>query len=131
MRRFAILISISWLFFACNQAEKDINTAEDLEATDFIFSFPEKSLPIQYNSKELSKKESDSFFIKSSVISKFIPDSVFKEDFPQLKKTRFFRKARYKAEETNETYLFLTAEEKNNKKLYLLCFNEKNEFATA
>jgi hypothetical protein len=131
MCRFAKWLTIALVFCACNQAEKDINTAEDLESSDFISSFPEKPLPLQYNTKELNKKESDSFYIKSSVVTKFIPDSVFKKDFPQLKKTRFFRKARYKAEETNETYLFLTAEEKNNKKIYLLCFNEKNEFAAA
>jgi hypothetical protein len=57
--------------------------------------------------------------------------SIFNPDFKQLKKVKFYRKGRYKSEETNETYLFLTAEERNSKKVYLVCFNEKNEFATA
>jgi hypothetical protein len=131
MRIGFIWIVISTLFFACGQKEKDINSADDIETTDFIASFPEKELPIQFNSKDLNKNESDSFFIKSTVVSKFIPDSVFKSDFRQQKNIKFYRKARYKAEETNETYLFLTAEEKNNRKIYLICYNEMNEFAAA
>jgi hypothetical protein len=131
MRISCIWIFISLLFFACGQKEKDINSSEDLETSDFIASFPEKELPIQFNSKDLNKKESDSFFLKTTVVTKFIPDSIFKSDFKQIKNIKFFRKARYKAEETNETYLFLTAEEKNNKKVYLVCYNEKNEFAAA
>ncbi|MEY3178087.1 MAG: hypothetical protein RJB42_328 [Bacteroidota bacterium] len=131
MRKAFTLILISLFFFACKQQEKDINTDEDIETTDFILAFPEKQLPIQFNSKDINQKESDSFYIKSSVVSKFIPDSVFRPDFKQLKKVKFYRKARYKAEETNETYLFLSAEEKNNKKVYLVCYNENNEFAAA
>ena len=124
-------IIISLFFFACQQQEKDINADEDIETTDFILAFQEKQLPIQFNSRDINQKESDSFYIKSSVVSKFIPDSVFRPDFKQLTKVKFYRKARYKAEETNETYLFLTVEEKNNKKVYLICYNEKNEFAAA
>lgn len=131
MRKSFIWLLTSILFFACVQKEKDINTSDDIETTDFIASFPEKTLPIQFNTKDLNKKESDSFFVKTTVVSKFIPDSIFKADFRQLKNTKFYRKARYKAEETNETYLFLTAEDKNSKKVYLVCYNEKNEFAAA
>lgn len=131
MRKSSIWIFMSIVFFACGQKEKDINTADDIETSDFIASFPVKELPIQFNSKDLIKKESDSFFVKTTVVSKFIPDSIFKSDFRQLKNIKFYRKARYKAEETNETYLFLTAEDKNNKKVYLVCYNEKNEFAAA
>ena len=131
MRNALTFIVFSIIFFACQQTEKDINADEDIETTDFLLAFPEKQLPIQFNSKDINKKESDSFYIKSSVVSKFIPDSVFSADFKQLKKVKFYRKARYKAEETNETYLFLTAEEKNNKKVYLVCYNENNEFAAA
>ena len=131
MRNALTFIVFSIFFFACQQTEKDINADEDIETTDFLLAFPEKQLPIQFNSKDINKKESDSFYIKSSVVSKFIPDSVFSPDFKQLKKVKFYRKARYKAEETNETYLFLTAEEKNNKKVYLVCYNENNEFAAA
>jgi hypothetical protein len=131
MRNAFTFILFSIFFFACKQTEKDINTDEDIETTDFMLAFPEKQLPIQFSSKDINKKESDSFYIKSSVVSKFIPDSVFNPDFKQPKKVKFYRKARYKADETNETYLFLTAEEKNNKKVYLICYNEKNEFAAA
>lgn len=131
MYKILIWIVSTFLFLGCQQEAKDINTDEDIEVTDFLSSFPSKELPIQFNSKDIVNAESDSLYIKSAIIDKFIPDSIFKVDFKQTAKVRFYRKARYKAEETNETYLFLTAEEKNNKKIYLICFNEKNEFATA
>jgi hypothetical protein len=131
MRKALIWILSIFLIVGCQQKEKDINKDDDIEVADFISSFPQKDLPIQFNSKDLLSSESDSFYIKSNVIGKFIPDSVFKADFKQTTKVKFYRKARYTAEETNETYLFLTAEEKNTKKIYLICFNEKNEFATA
>lgn len=131
MYKILIWIVATFLFLGCQQEAKDINSDEDIEVTDFLSSFPSKELPIQFNSKDIVNAESDSLYIKSAIIDKFIPDSIFKVDFKQTAKVRFYRKARYKSEETNETYLFLTAEEKNNKKVYLICFNEKNEFATA
>jgi hypothetical protein len=131
MRNAFTCIVISFFIFACQQQEKDINADEDIQTADFIFAFPEKQLPIQFNTIDINQKESDSFYIKSSVVSKFIPDSVFKSDFKQLKKVKFYRKARFKAEETKETYLFLSAEEKNNKKIYLICYNDKDEFTAA
>jgi hypothetical protein len=131
MRNAFTCIVISFFIFACQQQEKDINADEDIQTADFIFAFPEKQLPIQFNTIDINQKESDSFYIKSSVVSKFIPDSVFKSDFKQLKKVKFYRKARFKAEESKETYLFLSAEEKNNKKIYLICYNDKDEFTAA
>jgi hypothetical protein len=130
MQKLAFWIVLVLLFVACSEKSKDINIDDEIETVDFISSFPEKTLPIQFNYKDLIKKESDSFFLKPSVVEKFIPDSIFNKEFPKIKNTRFFRKAKYKAEETEETYLFLAAEGNNKKAIYLICFNEKNEFAT-
>jgi hypothetical protein len=130
MQKLAFWIVLVLLFVACSDKSKDINIDDEIETVDFISSFPEKTLPIQFNYKDLIKKESDSFFLKPSVVEKFIPDSIFNKEFPKIKNTRFFRKAKYKAEETEETYLFLEAEGNNKKAIYLICFNEKNEFAT-
>ena len=130
MQKLAFWIVLVSLFFACGEKSKDINKDDDIETIDFIASFPEKPLPIQYNQKDLIKTERDSFYLKPSVVEKFIPDSIFNKEFSKIKNVRFFRKARYKAEETEETYLFLAAEGNNKKVFYLICFNEKNEFAT-
>ena len=130
MQKLAFWIVLVSLFIACGEKSKDINKDDEIETVDFISSFPEKTLPIQFTHKDLIKKENDSFFLKPTVVEKFIPDSIFNKEFSKIKNVRFFRKARYKAEETEETYLFLVVEGNNKKVFYLICFNEKNEFTT-
>jgi hypothetical protein len=125
------LIPIVYLFLlSCSSTPKDINTDESIETIDFINAFPQKELPIQFREKELTQKESDSFYIKPSVVLKFIPDSIFKSEFSKTKDVRFYRKGRYKAEESEESYLFLTAEKKEKKVVYLICFDKDNIFST-
>lgn len=126
------LIPIVYLFLlSCSSTPKDINVDESVETTDFINAFPQKELPIQFRQKDFTQKESDSFYIKSSVVSKFLPDSIFKPGFGKIKDVRFYRKGRYKAEETEETYLFLAAEKKGKKSVYILCFDKENIFRAA
>ena len=118
------------LLLSCSSTPKDINKDEDIETTDFINAFPEKTLPIQFQQKDLAQKESDSFYTKSKVIAQFIPDSIFKT-LGKTKDIRFYRKGRYKAEDTEETYLFLSAEKKGRKAVYILCFDKENVFRAA
>jgi hypothetical protein len=125
------LIPIFYLFLlSCSSTTKDINKDEDLETIDFINAFPEKPLPIQFQQKDLAQNESDSFYLKSTVVSKFIGDSIFKT-LGKAKDIRFYRKGRYRAEDTEETYLFLTAEKKGRKTVYILCFDKENVFRAA
>ena len=128
MQRLTICAFLLVLMVSCGKKSKDINTDEAVETTDFIESFPLLELPIIFQQKDLKKIESDSFFIKNTVVSKFLPDSIFKAGFPKTKDVRFYRKGRYKAAESGETYLFLLAEKKDKKNIYLICFDEKNEF---
>ena len=126
-------ITLILLFFliSCSSNPKDINTDESVETIDFINAFPAKELPIQFQQKDLNQKESDSFFVKPAVVSKFLPDSIFKSSFGKAKDIRFYRKGRYKAEETEETYLFLSAEKKGKKLIYVVCFDKDNVFKAA
>jgi hypothetical protein len=125
------LIPVFYLFLlSCSSTPKDINKDEDIETSDFINAFPEKTLPIQFQQKDLAQKESDSFYTKSNVIAQFIPDSIFKT-LGKTKDIRFYRKGRYKAEDTEETYLFLAAEKKGRKTVYILCFDKENVFRAA
>lgn len=131
MQRLTICVLLLVLLASCGKKPKDINTDETIETIDFIESFPLLELPIMFQQKDFKKKESDSFFIKNSVVSQFLPDSIFKPAFPKTKDVLFYRKARYKAEESGETYLFLMAEKKDKKNIYLLCFDANNEFKAA
>ena len=128
MQRLTICALLLVLMVSCGKKTKDINADEAIETTDFIESFPLRVLPIIFQQKDLKKSESDSFFIKNNVVSQFLPDSIFKATFPKIKDVRFYRKGRYKAEETGETYLFLSAEKKDKKLIYLICFDANNEF---
>jgi hypothetical protein len=128
MQRIITCVVLLVLVVSCGKKAKDINADEAIETTDFIESFPLRELPILFQQKDLKKIESDSFFIKKSVVSTFLPDSIFKAAFPRIKDVRFYRKGRYKAEESGETYLFLAAEKKDKKNIYLICFDANNVF---
>ena len=128
MQRLTICGLLLVLMVSCGKKSKDINADEAIETTDFIESFPLRGLPIMFQQKDLKKNESDSFFIKNSVVSQFLPDSIFKAAFPRTKDVRFYRKGRFKAEESGETYLFLSAEKKDKKNIYLICFDANNTF---
>jgi hypothetical protein len=123
MRLAFLIILSSLIFFSCGKKAKDINGDEPIEATDFIMSFPARSLPIMFNEGNLNKNESDSFLIKKNSLIKFIPDSLFKESFGNTNNIKFYRKGAYKAD-SEETYLFLTAVRKEKKVAYIVCFDK-------
>lgn len=131
MRTFIMLLLGSCLLVSCGKKVKDVNQDENLESTDFIESFQERSLPVMFQKAELDKKESDSFYVKSTVVDDFIPDSVFAPVLGKTKDVKFYRKGRYKAEDTKETYLFLLAERRKKKTVYLICFNPEDQFSAA
>lgn len=131
MRQIILIILHALVIASCSDKAKDINMDESVVVADFIASFPLVELPVQYGQKELQKKENDSLFIKSSVVAKFIPDSIFKKTFGKVDPIRFHRKGRYVAEETGEIYLFLSAEKKDNKAIYIIVFTKDEVFSTS
>lgn len=128
MRFFPVVFLFIFITVSCGKKVKDINSDEPLESKDFVEAFAEKTLPVQFNQKDLKQKENDSFFVKSKTIAQFIPDSIFSNYFGKTKDVKFYRKGRYKAE-TEETYLFLTAEKKEKKATYILCFDKNLVFS--
>lgn len=131
MRNIILIILHVLLLTACRDKVKDINLDESVEVSDFIESFPLSKLPIQYGQKEIEKKENDSLFIKSAVVAKFIPDSIFKKGFGNIESIKFHRKGRYAAEETGEIYLFLSAEKKDKKTIYIIIFTKDEAYSTS
>lgn len=130
MRKIFPFLAIIFIAISCGKKEKDINQDEDVVVSDFIQSFKEIELPIQFKAEYFDKKESDSEYIKPTVVSKFVPDSIFKNELGKLKDVKFYRKGRFKAEETEETYLFLTAQKKEKRLAYILCFDNNEVFKT-
>jgi hypothetical protein len=130
MRRILLWIFIA-ILASCSDKPVDINTDENIDVEDFIQSFPLKELPIAYTQANVTAMETDSLLIKESVVYSFVPDSIFNKEFGNAKQISFHRSARYKAEESEETYLFLKAERKTKKLIYLICFNKENVFSAA
>ena len=126
MRRLFSGLFLCLFMAGCGEKNTDINQTENPEVGDFIQSFPAIQLPVQFSNANLKERFSDSFYIKSTLVSQFVPDSLFKPDIRSLKKVKFFRKGRYTAEETKETYLFLIAEINAKSWAYLLCFDQEN-----
>ena len=123
MRFLISVLFLCLLVFSCGKKSKNINSDETIEAVDFIESFNDRSLPIIFNQKELNKKETDSFFIKSKTVFQFVPDSLFKATFGKMAGIKFYRHGKFKAD-TKETYVFLTAEQKDKKASYIICFDK-------
>lgn len=130
MQKFTIPLITLILLFSCGKKAKDINAVEEISSQDFVAAFDERTLPTQFTQKDLAQKENDSTYIKTAVISRFVPDSLFKKQLGSLKGIRFYRKGRFTAEETEETYLFLTAEKTGAKQVYVLCFNKDDAYST-
>jgi len=128
MRLLIAALSFFLLLSSCGKKIKDINGDEPIEAVDFIESFQNHELPINFNTVNLGEKESDSFYIKSKNVLQFIPDSLFKKSFIKATDLRFYRKGRYNAE-SEETYLFLVAEKKEKKVAYIICFDKNLNYS--
>ena len=128
MRFLIAALSFFLLLSSCGKKIKDINGDEPIEAVDFIESFQNHELPINFNTGNLGEKESDSFYIKSKNVLQFIPDSLFKKSFIKAADLRFYRKGRYNAE-SEETYLFLVAEKKEKKVAYIICFDKNQNYS--
>lgn len=129
MYKYAMLILGLLFLVSCGTKEKDINVEEDIDTGDFIAAFSERPLPVLFTQQGLEQKEKDSFYIKPSVISRFVPDSIFKKKLGSIKQAKFYRKGRYKAEDTKETYLFLVAEKQEKKQVYVLCFDNEEQYS--
>jgi hypothetical protein len=129
MYKYATLILGLLLFVSCGKKEKDINVDEEIETADFISAFSERSLPVQFTQQDVEQKEKDSLYIKPSVVSRFVPDSLFKKKLGSIQQAKFYRKGRYKAEDTKETYLFLVAEKQEKKQVYILCFDKEDQYS--
>ena len=117
-----------FVLFSCSNKPKDINGEEPIESADFISAFPESALPILFTDTTLDKKQDPNLLIKNKTILGFIPDSLFKNTFGSTKNIQFYRKSRYKVE-SEETYLFFIAVQKEKKVAYIVCFDKNLEYS--
>jgi hypothetical protein len=127
MRAKLVCVVLCWLILSCGQRKVSLSGDEPLEVTDFIGSFEPVKLPYMLTDTSLARKPSDSMLISAKVFSQFIPDSIYKDDFPRNAKLRFYALGR-SAVEDGETYLFVKIMAVGKTVGYLLCFDKDAVF---
>ncbi len=78
------------LLIACKNKKPKTVQDEDLSAAEFISIAPAVSFPVIIHDTMLTKKGNDSALINQSVFKTFIPDSVFKKYYPQVKQLKLY-----------------------------------------
>jgi len=128
MNRFLLALCVlAWIAVGCKDKKKTSLTGEEpVEVADFIEFFPEVKLPVLIADTTLSRKISDSLLIAYSVFTQFVPDSVLKKDFNQLK-PKIYPLGRVKEKE-KETYLFVKAIQGTKRVAYLVTFDNNDKY---
>ena len=128
MNRFLLVLCVlAWIAVGCKDKKKTSLTGEEpVEVADFIEFFPEVKLPVLIADTTLSRKISDSLLISYSVFTQFVPDSVLKKDFNQLK-PKIYPLGRVKEKE-KETYLFVKAIQGTKRLAYLVTFDNNDKY---
>jgi hypothetical protein len=75
----------------------------------------------------LARRPSDSMLISSKIFSQFIPDNIYKDDFPRNAKVRYYALGKASVED-GETYLFVKIMGVGKSVGYLLCFDKNAVF---
>jgi hypothetical protein len=130
MRPVLLLLLITASCWSCKQKKVSLSGDEPVAVTDFVASFREIKLPYLVQDTLLSGHALDSMPVSARLIAQFVPDSVFRGEFPKGSKPKFHALGSVRSGE-KETYLFLKASGAGKNTVYLLCFDEKPAFKAA
>jgi hypothetical protein len=115
----------------CKQKSKPTLSGEDpVEVSDFIEFFQPVKLPYQFTDSLLQRKENDSLLISYKVFTQFVPDSVLTTMFGKSNKIKIYPAGKAGVPK-GDSYLFTKAVSAGKAAVYLLAFNNKNEFIAA
>ena len=116
------------LLAACKQKKKVSLSGEDpVEVSDFINFFQPVELPCQFTDSVLQKKDKDSLLISYKVFAQFIPDSVLAKTFGKGVKYKIYSLGKASSSGT-ETYLFAKIVTGDKKSIFVLAFDNKQNF---
>lgn len=131
MKKFLFFLPVLLLLAgACKNKKTSLKDGETVTIGDFIEFFPESELPFRMDDTTLVKKSTDSALIGMKIFQQFIPDSIFKKDFPNHANLKLYSAGRAK-EKGRETYLFVKAVGGSKRVCYLLCLSEDNKYLNA
>ena len=112
----------------CKQKKKpSLSGDEPVEVSDFIEFFQPLKLSYQLSDTILQKKEKDSLLISYKIFTQFVPDSVLRKVYGKGVKPKIYALGKAEASKA-ETYLFVKTVTNDNKAVFILAFDKKQQF---
>lgn len=118
----ALLATVS-----CGERKVSLASDVDLAPAEFVSSFGELSLPWSLTEESLSLKPADSLLVNPALVSRFVPDSVYRNEFRKSDKPKFHAIGRISVKD-GERYLLVRASSRSKTAAYLLCFDALDSF---
>ncbi|MFN5135896.1 MAG: hypothetical protein ACK5DG_11320 [Chitinophagaceae bacterium] len=115
------------LLFACKDKKQRSVVDADLTIKEFIELIPQAKLPFIVYDSTLQKKENDSAALNLTVFQSFVPDSVFKQQYPSTKQLKLFALGK-STDAQKGNYIFIKSINSKRRAVYLYYFNEKNTY---
>jgi hypothetical protein len=130
-RKIVVLLIVLFVIAGCKQKKKPSLSGEDpVQVSDFIEFFQQVKFPYVLSDTILQRKEKDSILISYKVFTQFVPDSVLGKVYGKGIKPKIY--ALGKAEVSKaETYLFVKTVTNDKKAVFILGFDNKNQFIAA
>ena len=124
---FFFLLTLS----ACEEKKKIILTGnEPVPAADFVAFFTPFTLPHTISDTLLKAKLGDSLQISIPVVKAMVPDSVFGKEFGKKGKPIFYALGKVEVPDA-EKYIFIRTSFRDKRSVWILTFDQKNNFLAA
>ncbi len=129
-RFFLILFAALAILAGCRQKKKpSLSGDEPVEVSDFIEFFQPVNLSYQISDTVLQRKEKDSLLISYKVFTQFVPDSVLSKVYGKGVKPKIYALGKAAVPKA-ETYLFVKTVTNDKKAVFILGFDNKQQFIT-
>lgn len=122
-----LLFGLILAFVACKSGEDKPKAESEMTSNDFVDLFKPIESGFVINSAKLASSNLDSFPISSSLIKKFLPDSIFLNDFGKKAKLKFFSLGRKKDNNKND-FILIKVSSINRKFVYLFVFDKEQNY---
>ena len=130
MQKFLTICVATLILLACKNRKKDLSGEEPVNINDFIEFFQELPLPYSIADTQISRKLPDSLLISPKILSQFVPDSVYLNDYGKNSQPKFYALGKIE-EKDKETYLLIKAATLARQTAYILCFDKEKNFKAA
>ena len=130
-KHLVFILPVLLLLTSCGQKKKpSLSGEEPVDKDDFVNSFELVKPTYEIADSILARREKDSLLIGYKIFTQFVPDTVLSKTFGKNSKPKLYVMKRVEVEK-QETYLFAKAVLAEKKVIYILCFDNKNNFIAA